>query len=509
MGDIGTSGELYFMALCAGDGITANKSQADKNGWDVLVEVDQDATTLTQQTLHEPVITGTVQVKSTRSSSLKVSVTLSNLRKMATSSLPTFYLLMDFTQGPMPSRAFLRHVDEQLIQQILERVNAHLVAGKRDSLHKLKMVIDFGLGQEITLNGSTSLRTEFLRAVGNSQARYTDDKQRFLKTVGYENGSHLMRFNLVGHENLHAMIEASLGRGGPIELQDMQIISKRFGLEDPNSLHHAPIGTLVVEPSAPNAIGILTLRDGRTGDSVEVEAAAYVSPLHAMLPSNAFQIRVDCGLFDWYIRADGSGAKFVSTLDPEAPVKLENLCTYLQAIGMLSCPEGLSVEMDFHGGKSTFMVNDGTSLPGFPGALKVAETLLKTKLAFRDRGLLEVSMTELMRGSRETLEFLAFLNKETTARLEFAVDGKTEPFEGVCLVPLELNVGGSHYLAILAVSGDITPLPDGRFSIPTTHFDTVYKTVLRSHERNAEATVRQLQRVVDDYTNPLPIIRLF
>lgn len=74
MADIGRGGEHFFMALCAADDITANPSHADRNGWDVLIEVDQDTASLTQQTLHEPVMMGTVQVKSTRSKSLKVSV---------------------------------------------------------------------------------------------------------------------------------------------------------------------------------------------------------------------------------------------------------------------------------------------------------------------------------------------------------------------------------------------------------------------------------------------------
>ncbi|BBH46681.1 hypothetical protein [Pseudomonas sp. KU43P] len=509
MSDIGTSGELHFMALCAGDGITVNKSQTDKNGWDVLIEIDQLPTALTQQTLHEPVITGTVQIKSTRSKSLKVSVTLSNLRKMATSSLPTFYLLMDFTQGPVPSRAFLRHVDEPLIRQILERVNTHLVAGKGEKLHKLTMVVDFSSGQEIALDGSASLRSEFLRIVGSSQARYTDGKQRFLKSVGYEDGSHLMRFNLVGHENLQAMINATLGRGGPIELQDMQIFSKRFGLEDPSSRHHAPVGTLVIEPSAPNALGTLTLRSGATGESVQVDAAAYVSPLHSMLPLSAFQIRVDCGLFEWYVKADGSGAKFASTLDPEAPVPLENLCTYLQVIDLMAKPQGLSIEMDFNGARSQFTVTGGPGFPGFPDVLQVAEALLKTKVAFRDRGLLEVSVAELIQSSQVIQPFFALLNKEISAWLTFSVDGKTEPFECVCLAPLELSIGEKHYLTILAVTGKTNLLPDGRFSIATTNFDTIYKTVLRTHERTADATILQLQRVVDEYTHSLPIVSLF
>lgn len=508
MRDIGTSGEHYFMALCAGDGIAVNKSQSDKNGWDVLVEIDHDASALTQQTLHEPVITGTVQIKSTETKFLKTQVELSNLRKMATSSLPTFYLLMDFSQGPVPTRAFLLHVDEGLIQKILERVNSHLIGGRANRLHKLKMVIDFGLGQEIILNGTTSIKAEFLRTIGSSQACYTDRKQRFLKTVGFENGSHSMRFSLMGAENLQSMIDATLGRGGPVELQDMQIISTRFGLEDPATSLKVPTGTLVVEPSEPSAKGKLRLRDGRTGDSVQVEAAAYVSAMHATFPSSTLLIRIDCGLFDWYVNPDGTEAKFTSTLDSEAPVNLEDLSSYLQVVNMLNQPDGLSLEMDFNGSKAPFTIKGGLGLRDYSGALKVADTLLKIKVAFGDRGRIEVSLRDLLRGSENILGFSAFLNREIIARVDFSVDDVTEPFEAVCLVPLEMNVGSKYYLAIIAVTGEMAPLYDGRFSIPTTHYQILYKTVLDEQERTEKSTLAHLQQVVDDFTHPLPIIKL-
>lgn len=496
------------MALCAADGITANQSHADRNGWDVLIEVDQDTASLTQQTLHEPVMTGTVQVKSTRSKSLKVNVTLSNLRKMATSSLPAFYLLMDYSRGQLPSRAFLIHVDEALIQRILERANIHLVAGEQNQLNKHKMTIDFSLGQELTLDGSVRLKTELLNAIGNSQAEYTDRKQRFLKSVGFENGSHLMRFNLVGEENLQAMINATLGKWGPVELQDIQIIAQRFGVEDPKSRRHASVATLVIEPSAPSTIGMLTLRNIRTGDSVEIDATFHVSALHSVLPSHMLQIRIDCGLFDWYINSDGTEAKFVSSLDPQAPVKLEDLCSFLQAIRLLTQPEGLSVDMDFNGRKASFKVNGGVGLPDYPGILEVAEALLELKMMFRDRGHLEVSVEELLQGSHDIRGFGAFLKKQVVGSVSFTVDGKTEPFAAVCLVPLELNVGDKHYLAVLAVSEEMTLLPNGRFSMPTSNFEVVYRSVFNSSERTSDTTLQQLQRVVDEYSHPLPIICL-
>lgn len=89
------------MALCTDSGVTANKSQTDRHGWDVFTELEQDRGYLNQLTLHESIITGTVQVKSTTTKKLTVDVTLSNLRKMATSPLPSFNVLVDYSNGPI------------------------------------------------------------------------------------------------------------------------------------------------------------------------------------------------------------------------------------------------------------------------------------------------------------------------------------------------------------------------------------------------------------------------
>jgi hypothetical protein len=106
------------------------------------------------------------------------------------------------------------------------------------------------------------------------------------------------------------------------------------------------------------------------------------------------------------------------------------------------------------------------------------------------------------------LGFAAFLNKEVHSRVDFSVIEEIKPLEAVCLAPLEIKVGSKHYYAIVAVPGELTPLPDGRFSIPTTQHEVIYKTVLHEHERTGKATLEQLQQVVDNFNHPLPIIRL-
>lgn len=508
MVDIGAGGEHFFMGFCSVDGVTANKCSADKHGWDVFVEVEQDTSAITQLTLHEPIIAGKVQVKSTRTKSLKIDVTLSNLRKMATSPFPSFYVLMDFSEEMFPQRAFIRHMDENLIREILERVNTHIIAGKAERLHKLTLRIDFGLGREIKLSKPSTFKSEVLRAVGSSPAEYTDNKLRFLKTVGYDDGTHAMRFQLAGMENLSALVNATLGMGGSVKMQNLQFSTKRFGQEDPSSHRESPAGFLEIGPTTPAARGTMTFRDPSTGACAQVDASAYFSAIHAWLPKSLKKIRFDCGMFDWFMNEDGSNAQFTATLDPDLPVKLEDLCNFFQVICLMHAPENLSIDLDFHGHQGSVSVKNGTGLPDYSQMLEIADMLLKTKSFFGDRGSLEVSTMELMSSYQEIKSISAFLNNEIGANLTFGIDEAPEPFEAACLTPLTMRIGGKYYISVLAVFGNMSWSENGRYTVTTTGFDVLYKTVLREEELNEEKILRQLEPIIDRYTHPLPIVNL-
>lgn len=496
------------MGFCSVDGVTANKSNADKHGWDVFVEVEQGNGELTLMTLHEPIIAGKVQVKSTRTTSLKVDVALSNLRKMATSPLPSFYVLMDFSQGPYPQRAFIRHVDEPLIREILERVNTHIIAGKAERLHKLTLRVDFGLGREIWLSEPSTFKSEILRAIGSSPAEYTDKKSMFLKNVGFEDGRHAMHFQLEGMENLTVLVNATLGMGGSVELQNMQFSTKRFDHEDPRSRSELSAGVMELTPAAPAAKGTLTFRDLSTGASASVGASAFFSPKHEWLPKSLKKIRFDCRTFDWFMNEDGSSAQFTATLDPDLPVDLDELANFLQIVCLLRTPKSLSIDMDFCGFQTSIVVKNGIGLPDYSRALETADILLKMKSYFADRENLTTSATELLRNDQEIRAISAFLNSEARANISFRFVEAHEPFDAAWLVPLALRVGEKCYLAVVAIFGDMSRSEQGRYTVTTTDFDVLYKTVLRENELNTEKILLRLEPITANFKHSLPIVNL-
>lgn len=56
--------------------------------------------------------------------------------------------------------------------------------------------------------------------------------------------------------------------------------------------------------------------------------------------------------------------------------------------------------------------------------------------------------------------------------------------------------------------GDMSQSEQGRYTIATTGFDVLYKTVLREEELNSEKVLRRLEPIIANYKHSLPIVNL-
>lgn len=205
---------------------------------------------------------------------------------------------------------------------------------------------------------------------------------------------------------------------------------------------------------------------------------------------------------------DGSSAQFTATLDPDLPVNLEQLANFFQIVCLLHAPQGLSIDMHFHGSHSSVIIKNGVGLPDYSQALETADILLKTKSFFADRGSLVISAKELMCNDKNIRGLSAFLNSKAGANLSFTFKEPHEPFEAACLAPLALRMGGKYYLVVLAMFGDMNRSEQGRYTVATSDFDVLYKTVLREEDLNREKILRQLEPIIASYKHSLPIVNL-
>ena len=124
--NLGEMGERTLGLWASQVGISANKSDPDKTGWDFFLELplELDASETVTVPLDKVArsIQCLVQVKSTDRQPKQRQVKLSNWQKMVMSPLPAFFLVLEFDGKDRCQRAYLVHVGAEHIRRVLKRL---------------------------------------------------------------------------------------------------------------------------------------------------------------------------------------------------------------------------------------------------------------------------------------------------------------------------------------------------------------------------------------------------
>lgn len=210
MRDLGSMGENTFSLWCAAAGLITNGSQIDMTGWDFFVEFPFSSK-LTTHEIHKSAFECKVQVKATDQNKRKLSIALSNLRRLITAQMPAFFVFIEFDGKNSAQRAFVVHVDESLTSKVLERLHKVEQNESDNKLNKRTMTIHYDESHMLkNLNGEC-LKQCLLDYIGDSIEFYIDRKKSHLESTGYENGFAQLTFSTDGEENLKTLIDVSLG----------------------------------------------------------------------------------------------------------------------------------------------------------------------------------------------------------------------------------------------------------------------------------------------------------
>ena len=214
MRDLGKAGEDFFSGLCAISGMTANKAVSDRNGWDLYVEIDEENMFLDAMSLHEGQVETKIQVKTTDGKNKFVDVELSNLKKMVTTPVPAFYVLIGYEGGESPAAAYLYHVDKELIDRVLKKIASLVAVNPKVKLNKRTMRLNFT--QSITPLKGSRLREMMVSMIGGKSLKYIEQKTKYLESSGFEQGAHKLSFSIQGDDQLKQFIDMSLGFKGSL-----------------------------------------------------------------------------------------------------------------------------------------------------------------------------------------------------------------------------------------------------------------------------------------------------
>lgn len=247
--NVGGMGERHLGAWCDEVGITANPVERDKTGWDYMLEFPLPhalADGLHPLDLAPKPIRCLVQVKATDQSEPSISVKLDNWLRMATETIPAFFLVMEYDGQPYPQRGYLVHVGELLIRAVLRRLREISTREPTTALHRQTMAVPYGPADQLVTPDGLGLEQAIRHHVGDDPHAYEDQKRRLIRTAGYEEGLGELRVRMLlrADDPEAHLVDLALGRVNGIPIEGAEFRDVRFGVAAPTAVPFGPGGEL-------------------------------------------------------------------------------------------------------------------------------------------------------------------------------------------------------------------------------------------------------------------------
>ncbi|MDD3815630.1 MAG: hypothetical protein PHZ02_13410 [Desulfocapsaceae bacterium] len=336
MRDLGTMGESTFKLWCADAGLYANGSIIDKTGWDFLVEFPF-AFKAEPDVIHKSAIECRVQVKSTDDKKGKISVTLSNLRRLITAHMPSFFVFLEFDGQSSAHRAYVVHVDEDLITRVLKRLHEIEQSDKENRFNKRTMTIYYNDSHLMDNLDGNSLKAVFMSHTGNDMSNYIEKKRAHLALTGFEDGYAQINFITEGEDNIRKLIDVSLGVEKSTKIKSFVGTKTRFGIKSKSPFVDAVNGRLEMPDIQPITVGEICFKEDKLSIGFSFPSKLYVSPFNKMVPQEFVKARVEGDFFDLkfnpftgeaeYSFSFGEGVRLDVYQFRNAMILLKHLCT--------------------------------------------------------------------------------------------------------------------------------------------------------------------------------------
>jgi hypothetical protein len=304
MKDLGEMGESVFRFWCAQSGLICNGSKIDKTGWDFYLEFpfQQNNHSFIPFAMHKSANECKVQVKATdKKNKGSVAISLSNLRRMSTALMPTFLVVIEFDGKASPQRAYLVHVDKVMMAKILKRM---LEVDQKDNVtgyNRNTMLISYSDKNIIEPMSGIGLKERLLKCIGADYSEYVIEKNKYLQSVGYEDGAVEMVFSVDGKEGLKALVDASLGLRDSVELKSYSFREKRFGVLRKKSFLSGYSGVFKINDITPVSEGVVIFKEEDTSDDFFFHVKMYVSPFNQGVLDEYKKIKFVASFFEFII----------------------------------------------------------------------------------------------------------------------------------------------------------------------------------------------------------------
>ncbi|WP_148265873.1 DUF4365 domain-containing protein [Oceanimonas sp. GK1] len=349
MRDLGLMGESAFTFWCAEAGLIPNGSQVDRTGWDFLVEFPF-FTEVSPHNIHKAALECKVQVKATDHNKRKLSISLSNLRRLITAQLPSFFVFIEFDGKASAERVFVVHVDKELISKVLRRLHQLEQSETNNNFNKRTMTVHYNDTHLLKKANGENLKKCLLNYIGNDISEYIETKRSHLKSTGYEDGVGNFTFTTEGEEDLKTLIDISLGIKDQVSISKLKGFHTRFGIPSKLPFIDTKNGTLEMPDIQPTATGIIRFKINKLTTGLSFEAKLYNSALNAMIPDELKKLRVEGDFFDFQLNPFTKSASYSFSFEEDSKLEIHKFRNALRLLELLSSSgEKIFAEFIFDG----------------------------------------------------------------------------------------------------------------------------------------------------------------
>lgn len=485
MRDLGLMGENIFSYWCAEVGLVANGSKIDKTGWDFFVEFPFSSDGKESE-IHTPALECKIQVKATDKTDRKLPISLSNLRRLITAQMPSFFIFIEFDGTNSAQRAFLVHVDESLITKTLKRLHEVEESEDENKFNKRTMTIHYSNEHELKELCGQAIKSEIERHIGNNISEYISKKKDFLESTGYEDGFAQVTFTTEGEDSFESLLNATLGLKTEIDIKSFKSTKTRFGIESKNALVDTEDGVLTIPNVEPMSEGEIHFKENTLSPGLSFSSKLYSSPLNEYLPDDQKKMRLEGEFFDILFNPITGKANFSFSFGEGVSMELEKFKSALKLLALLGTSNKLliaelrfsnfpRIKFDVCGRKNEF---------NFNSEIDALESAIKIKHIFDISEKVQISFHEILKYSKQIKQLDSIFTTSENFKIEFSVNSSEFDFsnKAACVFTINCHLGSHIVGAILVLTGDVVAIEDERYQLVTDHINVERKIVVTSDD---------------------------
>lgn len=514
MRDLGQMGESTFSLWCADAGLIPNGSRIDKTGWDFFVEFPFDSG-LSPTEIHRSAFECKVQVKSTDKNERKLSIALSNLRRLITAQMPAFFVFIEFDGKSTAQRAFVVHVDNELISNVLKRLHEVEQSDEDNNLNKRTMTISYDESHRLNNLDGVSLKESFSSLIGNNIAEYISRKKSFLESTGFEDGFAQITFTTEGVDNLRTLIDVSLGIEKQVDISNFRGVDTRFGIASKTPFVDCEGGKLEMPNLKPNAEGVVRFKEDKLSSGLSFNSKLYISPFNAMVPDELKKIKVEGEFFDLKFNPYVGFASYSFSFGEGVRLEVRKFRDAIKLLNLLSTSgKKIYAELIFDGfPKLEFGVGCKEQNFNFSKELKALESAVKLMSDFDVSETVDISFNEISKYATEICQFHGIIESSPNMfKVEFGVDGKgfDSNKKAACIFLVTAPIGSHIFGILIVLTGFVKEFEHERFRLITN--DVVIEKRILSGKDNAiskENLIAAIEGVKEKYSSEYSIVTMF